>query len=604
MSSKRKATEAPAAGEDGAAGPSSKKQAAAAAAAAVVAAAGAGSAAAAGGALVNPKRVRVLKPGSIGKGPVVYWMSRDQRLQDNWALLHAIEKAQGEAGSGQVAVAFNLVPAFLGAGARQFGFMLRGLRQLAPKLEARGIKFYLLQGDPAETLPALVSGLGAGLLVTDYSPLRLGRTWREQVCSALGSVPVHEVDAHNVVPVWVASEKREVGARTLRPKIHKALPEFLREFPAVPTLPAWTPAVAPAPVDWEALLAEVLSRGADVPEVDWCTPGEDAALEALTGPRGFLSPSRLSLYDTKRNDPATPAALSNLSPYLHFGQLAPQRAALEAAKHRTKYKAAVESYLEELVVRRELADNFCHYCATYDSLAAAAEWARESLDKHRVDKREFLYSRDQLEAGATHDELWNAAQLEMAHRGKMHGFMRMYWAKKILEWTTGPEQAIEWAIYLNDRYELDGRDPGGYTGVLWSMAGVHDMGWAERAVFGKIRYMNYNGCKRKFDIKAYVAYVSKAVAEAKAKGRAAKLPSAAVAAVAASAAGPSSGAAAAPAARAKVEPKAAKAAAAGAAAKAKSPKVEKAAAAGAKRKAAKPAKAASSSSSEGGSDDE
>ncbi|PNW75594.1 hypothetical protein CHLRE_12g533000v5 [Chlamydomonas reinhardtii] len=612
MSSKRKATEAPAAGEDGAAGPSSKKQAAASASAAA-AAAGAGSAAA-GGALVNPKRVRVLKPGSIGKGPVVYWMSRDQRLADNWALLHAIEAAQGAAGSSQVAVAFNLVPAFLGAGARQFGFMLRGLRQLAPRLEARGIKFYLLKGDPAHTLPQLVSGLGAGLLVTDYSPLRLGRTWRDQVCSALGSVPVHEVDAHNVVPVWAASEKREVGARTLRPKIHKALPEFLREFPEVPTLPAWTPAVAPEAVDWDGLISEVLSRGADVPEVEWCTPGEEAALEALTGPRGFLSPARLSLYDTKRNDPATPSALSGLSPYLHFGQLAPQRAALEAAKHRAKYKAAVESYLEELVVRRELADNFCHYCPTYDSLEAAAEWARDSLDKHRTDKREFLYTRDQLECGATHDELWNAAQLEMVHVGKMHGFMRMYWAKKILEWTQGPEQAIEWAIYLNDRYELDGRDPGGYTGVLWSMAGVHDMGWAERAVFGKIRYMNYNGCKRKFDIKAYVAYVSKAVAEAKAKGRAAKLPSAAAAgasgaaaagataaAAAAAAPGPS-GAQAAKAAKAKAEPKEAKPKAAKAAAKAKGPKDEKAAAAGAKRKAAKPAKSASSG--EEGSDDE
>ncbi|KAG2453370.1 hypothetical protein HYH02_001594 [Chlamydomonas schloesseri] len=598
MSSKRKATESPAAGEDGAAGPSSKKQAAA-------------TGAAAAGALVNPKRVRVLKPGSIGKGPVVYWMSRDQRMADNWALLHAIEKAQGEAGSGQVAVAFNLVPAFLGAGARQFGFMLRGLRQLAPRLEAQGIRFYLLKGDPAQTLPQLVQGLGAGLLVTDYSPLRLGRTWRDQVCAALGpGVPVHEVDAHNVVPVWVASEKREVGARTLRPKIHKALPEFLREFPPVPQLAAWTPAVAPEAVDWDGLLAEVLRRGADVPEVEWCAPGEAAALEALTGPRGFLTPARLSLYDTKRNDPATPSALSNLSPYLHFGQLAPQRAALEAAKHRAKYKAAVESYLEELVVRRELADNFCHYCSTYDSIEAAAEWARESLDKHRTDKREFLYTRDQLESGATHDELWNAAQLEMVHVGKMHGFMRMYWAKKILEWTQGPEQAIEWAIYLNDRYELDGRDPGGYTGVLWSMAGVHDMGWAERAVFGKIRYMNYNGCKRKFDIKAYVAYVSKAVAEAKAKGRAAKLPSASgAAAAAAAAAAPSSagggaaaGAAAAKA-KAKAEPKEAKAAAGAAAAKAKSPKGEKAAAAGTKRKAAKPAKAASSSASSGSDDD-
>ncbi|KAG2489952.1 hypothetical protein HYH03_011582 [Edaphochlamys debaryana] len=492
--SKRKA-DAPATGDE--AGPSTKKPSKAPA-----------------GQLVHPKRVRVLKEGTVGKGPVVLWMSRDQRVADNWALLYAAEQALAAAGGeAQVAVAFNLVPAFLGAGARQFGFMLRGLRELEARLGQKGIAFFMLKGDPAQTLPELVSRLGAGLLVTDYAPLRLGRQWREQVASSL-SVPFHEVDAHNVVPVWVASDKREVGARTLRPKIHKALPEFLTDFPELPALPPWSHAVKPEPVEWEGLLTEVLSRGAAVPEVDWCKPGEDAAQAAM---RDFLSPARLSLYDTKRNDPAMPKALSGLSPYLHFGQLAPQRAALEAAKHRTKFKAAVESYLEELVVRRELSDNFCHFTPNYDSLDCAAAWARESLDKHRTDKREHVYTREQLEAGRTHDELWNASQLEMVHMGKMHGFMRMYWAKKILEWTNGPEEAIEIAIYLNDRYELDGRDPSGYVGVMWSMAGIHDMGWAERAVFGKIRYMNYNGCKRKFDIKAYVAYVNKAVADVKVK---------------------------------------------------------------------------------------
>ncbi|GLC37213.1 hypothetical protein PLESTB_000992000 [Pleodorina starrii] len=541
MSSKRKAESEP---SSPGAGPSTKKPATSPA----------------GGTLVNPKRVRVLKAGTVGSGPVVLWMSRDQRMNDNWALLHAIEVAQqqqqqsaaggssGSDGSGpQVAVAFNLVPAFLGAGARQFGFMLRGLRQLQPKLEAKGIAFFLLQGDPVQTLPDLVSRLGAGLLVTDYSPLRLGRQWREQVCAAV-SVPVHEVDSHNVVPVWVASDKREVGARTLRPKIHKHLPEFLRDFPEVPQLPPWSHEVKPEPVEWEALLEEVLTRGSAVPEVDWCQPGEDAGLQALQGPGGFLTASRLSLYDTKRNDPATPRALSNLSPWLHFGQLAPQRAALEAAKHRAKYKAAVESFLEELVVRRELSDNFCHYTPNYDSLSCAAEWAKESLEKHRTDKREHLYSREQLEAGRTHDELWNACQLEMVHVGKMHGYMRMYWAKKILEWTRGPEEAIEIAIYLNDHYELDGRDPSGYVGVMWSMAGIHDMGWTERPIFGKIRYMNYNGCKRKFDIKAYCAYVDRLVGEAKAKQRTAKAKAAAAAtapAAAAAGAGPSSAAAAA-----------------------------------------------------------
>eukprot|EP00882_Tetradesmus_deserticola_P031109 GHRQ01035162.1.p2 GENE.GHRQ01035162.1~~GHRQ01035162.1.p2 ORF type:complete len:230 (+),score=115.55 GHRQ01035162.1:124-813(+) len=168
------------------------------------------------------------------------------------------------------------------------------------------------------------------------------------------------------------------------------------------------------------------------------------------------------------------------------------------------------------VIRRELGDNYCHYCPdTYDTLDACYDWARDTLRAHAGDKREFIYTRAQLEAAATHDELWNAAQLEMVHRGKMHGFMRMYWAKKILEWTPSPEEALAATIYLNDRYFLDGRDRIGYVGCLWSIGGVHDQGWGERKVFGKIRYMNYAGCKRKFDIARYVSWVNKEVAAIK-----------------------------------------------------------------------------------------
>ncbi|GFH19611.1 photolyase/cryptochrome alpha/beta domain-containing protein, partial [Haematococcus lacustris] len=350
--------------------------------------------------------------------------------------------------------------------------MLRGLRELAAKLGDKDIAFFMLKGDPTDTLPQLVEQTGAGLLVTDFSPLRVGRQWRTQVAERLpGSTVMVEVDAHNVVPCWVVSNKRETAARTIRPKVHKALPEFLVPFPATPTAPAaWarTPGLLqPEPVDWEGLLREVLARGADVPEVVWCVPGEAAARAALDGPAGFLSPARLALYAAKRNDPNA-QALSNMSPYLHYGQIAPARAALEAAKHRARYKEAVEGFLEELVVRRELADNFCQFTPDYDNISCAAAWARESLDLHRSDPRPYSYTRAQWEEGRTHDELWNACQLEMVHLGKMHGFMRMYWAKKILEWTASPEDAIELAIYLNDKYELDGRDPNGYVGVMWS----------------------------------------------------------------------------------------------------------------------------------------
>eukprot|EP00878_Enallax_costatus_P010570 GHUV01011038.1.p1 GENE.GHUV01011038.1~~GHUV01011038.1.p1 ORF type:complete len:423 (+),score=110.07 GHUV01011038.1:141-1409(+) len=388
-------------------------------------------------------------------------------------------------------------------------------------------------------MPQLVEQAHAGLLVTDYSPLRLGRQWRNQVADRI-QVPFAEVDAHNIVPVWRASDKREYGARTIRHKIHKQLPEFLREYPDMPRPVPWPESAPQSPaVDWEALLSEVRSRGPHVPEVSWCAPGEDAAAAALMGENGgFLTAKRLSLYKEKRNDPAEPQGISNMSPYLHYGQIAPQRCALEAAKWRGKYKDSVEGFLEELVVRRELTDNYCHYCPdTYDSLDACYDWAKETLAKHAGDKREFIYTRDQLEAASTHDELWNAAQLEMVHRGKMHGFMRMYWAKKILEWTRSPQEALDYTLYMNDKYFLDGRDPNGYVGVMWSIGGIHDQGWGERPIFGKIRYMNYAGCKRKFDIPKYIGWVNREVAAVK------RGPAAAAAGAAAAAAAGSAGAA-------------------------------------------------------------
>ncbi|BDA41821.1 Deoxyribodipyrimidine photo-lyase [Coccomyxa sp. Obi] len=463
--------------------------------------------------LVSPKRVRILKDGDIGSGPVIYWMSRDQRVQDNWALLHAAEVAAKS--RAPVAVVFNLVPSYLNAGARQFGFMLRGLKLMQPKLEALNIPFFLVKGDPVQTVPELVEKTGASLLVTDFASLRLGRQWRDQVAEKL-SIPFHEVDAHNVVPCWLASDKREYGARTIRPKIHRQLPEFLQPYPELEKQPKWELDVKPDAVDWDAEIADVVERGKHVPEVDWVQPGEDAAMEALLGEKGFLTKERLSIYHTKRNDPNC-NALSQLSPFLHFGHLSPQRAALEASKLRSKFKEGVEAFLEEAVVRRELSDNYCFYTPNYDTLDACYPWARETLQKHASDKREYIYTQQELEEGKTHDLLWNAAQLEMVHSGKMHGFMRMYWAKKILEWTNSPEEALEIAIVLNDKWEIDGRDPNGYVGCMWSIGGIHDQGWGERPVFGKIRYMNAKGCQRKFDCKAYIKLIDDMMAKVKAK---------------------------------------------------------------------------------------
>ncbi|KAH7306856.1 hypothetical protein KP509_22G034500 [Ceratopteris richardii] len=473
---------------------------------------------------VNAGRVRLLKQAtaSAAEGaPVVYWMSRDQRSCDNWALLYAAERARQQ--GSPLCVVFNLVDSFLNAQARHFGFMLRGLRIVDQKLSSMGIPFFLLQGKAEETISEFVEKTGASILVMDFSPLRIGRVWREAVCKRVPPyVSVFEVDAHNVVPVWVASDKQEYGARTIRGKIHRHLPEFLVDYPPLlPPAHAWTLEKSDS-IDWESLISEVTKKGAEVPEVKWCEPGEDAAMELLLGEKkGFLR-TRIRNYADDRNDPAKPGGLSGLSPYLHYGQLSAQRCALEGRKVRRSYTKDIDAFLEELVIRRELADNFCYYQLHYDSLQGAYEWARNTLLAHASDKREHIYSKDELEKGKTHDELWNAAQLEMVHLGKMHGFMRMYWAKKILEWTRGPEEALTISIYLNDKYELDGRDPNGYVGCMWSICGIHDQGWQERPVFGKIRYMNYNGCKRKFNVDGYIQYVKRALFELK---KAAKNPS-------------------------------------------------------------------------------
>ncbi|KAF5180401.1 Deoxyribodipyrimidine photo-lyase [Thalictrum thalictroides] len=353
----------------------------------------------------------------------------------------------------------------------------------------------------------------------DFSPLREVRKWKEEICKRVGdSVAVHEVDAHNVVPLWEASSKLEYSARTLRGKINKLLPMYLNDFPNLQAPDKkWDGGYRT--IDWDNIIADVIRKGAEVPEIEWCVPGEVAAMEVLMGSKdGFLT-KRLKGYSTDRNNPLKPKALSGLSPYLHFGQISAQRCALEARKFRNVHPQSVDAFFEELIVRRELADNFCYYQSHYDSLLGAWEWARKTLIDHSADKREHIYTKEQLEKANTADPLWNASQLEMVHYGKLHGFLRMYWGKKILEWTSGPQEALALAIYLNDKYHIDGRDPNGYVGCMWSICGVHDQGWKERAVFGKIRYMNYAGCKRKFDVEGYIAYVKRlAVGTKKRKG--------------------------------------------------------------------------------------
>ena len=458
---------------------------------------------------VNPKRVHIIKEFPHRNGNVVYWMGRDMRMNDNWALLFA--QSLGIKYKLSLAVVFVLIPEFLDATERTYGFMLKGFRETEKQLREKNIPFYLLTGTPEKVMPEFVQQHNVSHLIIDFNPLNIVEQYKSAVAKKIDA-SFYEVDAHNIVPARIASQKQEFGAYTIRPKIHRLLPEFLDEFPSVRKHPfEWNESVPV--IDWTKA-KKSLTIDRRVKEVDWIVPGESAAEKLMND---FLN-ERLNVYNEGRNDP-TKNAQSGLSPYLHFGHLAPQRLALETVKLCGKDIREIVSkdkngppeifqneaaLLEELIVRRELSDNYTLYNKNYETFEGFPNWAQLSHNEHRNDWREKIYTLEQFENALTHDELWNAAQIQMVHTGKMHGYMRMYWAKKILEWTPSVEEAMTIANYLNNRYELDGRDPNGYAGVAWSIGGVHDRAWFDRPVYGKIRYMNSNGCKRKFNVDEYV----------------------------------------------------------------------------------------------------
>lgn len=445
---------------------------------------------------MKKERIRKLNQVNYSDGAVLYFMDRERRADKNWALIAAqktaIEYKQ------PLYVIYVIPDHFLGANQRTYQFMLDGLIETGKNLIDKNIHFQIILGDPVKEIPKFTIASQIGAVFTDFSPLRLPRKWRQRLSQEL-NVPFYEVDSRNLIPCWVTSQKQEFAARTIRPKVHKLIPEYDDKFPDIqrhpfnsditqPNLPTPKDIMSQLPID-------------PVPLTFTYKPGEKAAQETL---QKFLS--NLKEYDSLRNNPNSPA-LSNLSPYLHFGQISVQDILLQTRDYKFIHpdlENDVDAFLEELIVRRELADNYCYYNANYDNFQGFHEWAQKTLNEHRDDPRDYIYTQDQFENAQTHDPLWNAAQIQMIKEGKMHGFLRMYWCKKILEWTPSPEEAQSIAIYLNDKYELDGRDSNGYTGIAWSIGGVHDRAWFERPVYGKIRYMNYNGCKRKFKVDEFI----------------------------------------------------------------------------------------------------
>ena len=441
--------------------------------------------------MIDSKRVRTLKEGKFTGHSVLYWMNRDKRVDDNWALIMAQSLALKK--HVPLIVCFQYVGKFSEANIRQYGFLFKGLEGVKIKLDKLNIEFVLIQDTARNALPRIIHKRSVGSLIVDYNPLKVYQKRLNNVLKNI-DVPVYQVDAHNIIPVWVTSHKKEYAAYTIRRKIQSNLDHFLTDYPKLKIHPYGTANSKGRPYD---NIIDDLSIDHGVKEVDWLIPGEIAARQKLDS----LSETLIG-YNEDRNDPNR-RGLSNLSPYFHFGHISPQRVALEI-KDSSLSNADKDVFLEEMIVRRELSDNFCEYESSYDSFEGFHPWAKKTLNEHREDKRDYLYPKEQFEQADTHDLLWNAAQNQMRLTGKMHGYMRMYWAKKILEWSPSPEIALQVAIDLNDKYELDGRDPNGYAGIAWSIGGVHDRAWFERPVYGKIRYMNFNGCKSKFNVQKYI----------------------------------------------------------------------------------------------------
>jgi deoxyribodipyrimidine photo-lyase len=450
--------------------------------------------------LAEDARVTVRRGGSPDPEGrcVVYWMQRAQRGRDN----HAVDLAVRVANALELplVVYFAGIANFPNANLRHYAFLNRGLVDVEEDLAERNIGF-VLRNAPHDSHERFLSDVGAAFLVGDENPMREPERWRRELAERIW-FPFWTVDADVVVPSKLM-ERAQYGAYTIRPRLYRMLPEYLRPYENPRAEREWR---RPKGLVADSV-REDMTRGwkgldRSVAPVEAWVGGHHAALKRL---KHFVT-KLLTHYERDRSRPEVDGT-SALSPYLHFGHIGPVTIALAvdaAAKKDSALKSARDGFFNELIVWRELAVNFVKYTPGYDTAECAENWAKKTIAEHARDERERLYSLKQLEAVETCDELWNAAQTQMVGQGWMHNHMRMYWAKKILEWTPDVATAVKWAIYLNDKYELDGRDPNGYAGIAWAMLGKFDRAWGERPVFGKIRYMSGASTGKKFDSRLYI----------------------------------------------------------------------------------------------------
>ncbi len=431
---------------------------------------------------------------------ILYWSQANRRSEANHALAYAVQLANER--RIPLLVYEALTYSFPLANDRLHTFILEGVPEMAAGVRARGAGycFYLHRNakDPNDVLYRLAGEAAA--VVSDDFPTFLTRKHNESVANKIG-VAYFQVDASCVVPMRKI-EKKQYAAYTIRPRIHRLLPTYLTEIPDWKVDVPWTLRTPEFHTEVTAEVIPALVASCDIdhtvkPSISF-TGTRASALRHLDV---FLR-ERLRKYEGERNEPSRHAT-SNLSPYLHYGRVSGLEVALAARDYGKQQGLSTEGFLEELIVRRELAFNHALFSPRPESLKNLPEWALDTLRAHAPDPREPCYRRDQFEQACTHDELWNATQWEMRLRGKIHGYYRMYWGKKIIEWSPTCQDALETMIYIHDRYALDGRDPNTYTSILWCF-GLHDRPWFERPIFGKVRYMALSGMERKTNVGAYL----------------------------------------------------------------------------------------------------
>ena len=447
-------------------------------------------------ALAGNPRVLVRRAGPPRKPAraVVYWMQRALRVVDNPALDVAVEAANilGL----PVVIYFGVIPNYPSANLRHYHFLQQGLRDAAEDAAERGIGFVVRR--PPDTLAAFLEEVQAAMLIGDENPCREPERWRKALARRL-RIPYWTVDADVVVPSRIFNRSFAL-LHHFRPHLKAELPRFLVAPPKISPIQEWNPRRMPPTFDLSGDITSGFAKlDRSVKPVDTLSGGTHAAVRRL----GEFLKSDLAAYDTNRNHPEIDGT-SRLSPYLHFGNIGPLTIALAVQKAKIPSEIK-EKFLDQLIGWRELAVLFVRHEPDYDNWECAAPWARASLLEHASDPRSYKYTFAQLERAETHDDLWNAAQRQMVTTGWMHNYMRMYWAKKILEWAPDPATAFDRAVILNDRYELDGRDPSGYAGIAWAIVGKLDRPWFNRPVFGLVRPMTGASLAKKFDSAAYIA---------------------------------------------------------------------------------------------------